>query len=459
MKIKIVAFILIATTFFALCGCQKTPEKESVITKDFSEKIGTAMAESENTAEIVKIDVPKNVESTEIMSDKMTITYEASIDFPDCNKFPVIQVKPGQFTQDTVDKFIEYFVGDKKLFVWPAPETKADIEEQLIQAKRGNEIDGKFVPPAPDDPYIKELEEKLQNAPTEAKRQYVDSTLWTENNGSQNLSVGIEQNSSEDSILTVENPSADSYNSLFVYQRGGNLVDEKIAELNGFELRETSITQDEAIEIGNKVLKDLGISNMELASIYRCQMEKMGYIQGMSSSYESSGFEMIFMPVYDGIACIDTSENGTYTVVDNATDEYLPMYSAPWFQEMIMIYVDENGVQRFSWGGYTQSEKVIADNVQLMDFENIKERATQQIYYQNGGILDYVDHQTVNIKQISFGMSLINKKDEPGIGLMVPSWNIFYDISMDSGSDSYTDNGFIILNAVDGSVIDPLPQN
>ena len=111
------------------------------------------------------------------MADKLVIRADAPVECPDVDAFPVVDVAPEQFSQETADRLTGYFAGERKLFAWPAPETRDDLPQALIEYKRGMEVDGEYIPPDPDDPYIAELEEKIANAPEDNARIYIDTAL------------------------------------------------------------------------------------------------------------------------------------------------------------------------------------------------------------------------------------------------------------------------------------------
>lgn len=452
---KIVSFFLVVLFWgMLMTGCKATPQNEIVVRKNNPVQIDD---KNYDTKETTPLNAPETWEEEVAVNDQFIIRINASISTPEVEHYPILQVKPAKFLQEDIDDFKNYFIKDKKLFVWPADVTKEELEQELISFKRGQLVDGEYMPPSPDDPYLSELEKMIAEAPESTARKYIEPLLQTDDKGIESLTAAAEWSPTEDVMFTIENFCDDTYHSIFIFQRGGNMMDESIAELNGMTLRECNISENDAKQIAQKAIEDLGITNMYFSSIRRSQMDKLGSFAGMTSDYESSGYEVIYMPKYNNIPSVDTSDGGVYDIMSSSTIEYLPAYNAPWYQERIIMYIDENGVQRFSWGGYTKVEKVVSDDADILTFEEVQERIKKQIYYQNGVVSQGMS-SSINVNKITLGLSLINKANEPGVGLLVPAWNVFYENETSINDETFTIEGFLVINALDGSVIDPLPK-
>ena len=120
--------------------------------------------------------VPAHWKET-VNKEKLTIELDLDLKLPDVKEFPVIKVEPDNFTQQRVDELVNYFAAGKKLYEMPRVLTKAGYEKQLIEARRGQEVDGKYVVTADSKAWVKELEEKLRKAPQSAPKNYTDTKL------------------------------------------------------------------------------------------------------------------------------------------------------------------------------------------------------------------------------------------------------------------------------------------
>ena len=462
---RILSCFFIMTTFVTL-GCQGNPSEEVVVTKGNESKVDIIIEHEQkeiNEQSINKITVPAKLNNNTDIYSGITINYNADVIMPELEQYPVYEVLPAKFSQKMVDKFIDYFADGRDIFVWRAEATKEDRERELIDFLKGSDVDGNIVAPDPDDPYIEELKEKIRRAPDSNTRQPANTVLQPSKEGGEFLNLAIDWGNNEDALITVSNFENGTYDSSFVFSRGGTLLNEYDAVLNGEELKGASISKEEAVSVADATLNDLAICDMKFSSIVRADLQpwENGRLAGLHSRYKSSGYIVIYTRCCDGLSIIDTSDVGIYSLKDTSTSEYLPLYSAPWYQEMIMVYVDENGVSRFSWNGYEKVCDKLKENVQLMDFEEVIKRADKQLFYQNGGELMYVEQIGINVESVKLGWSLINKKNELGKGLLVPAWFFFYDkkSKLEGSEDVYHEDGFLVLNAIDGSVINPFPTS
>ena len=454
---KILLVSLLFPVLFSLAACQPTPDTEAVVPKGEGSKMEAALNEP-CTQAAQKLIVPETWDMDVKAAENTRISYRSEINIPKVELYPIREVTPAKFSQEFVDQFVAYFAGDKKLYEWAAEATKEDLEQELVEYLKGVEVDGEIIQPEPDDPYIIELKEKIKNFSGSKERIPATTRLHPGEIAEEELNLIVEWSDNEDAMLTVENFGSGGYHSVVVFQRGGNLFDERDASLSQTTLKETSISEREAIAAAEKVLTDLQIEGMALSSVTRAEMQKMGSFAGMYSTYESSGYNLIYTRSCDGISFVDTTTGGVYDIADRSSQEYMPEYSAPWFLEMIMIYVDENGVSRFSWSGYAEIGEKLSENAALLPFEEVMERADKQLFYQNGGEAAMAQEVNIWVDRIQLGWTLINQKDNPGKGLFVPAWHLFYNkTAVYDGEEPLEEGGFLILNAIDGSVVDPLP--
>ncbi len=444
-------------------ACQPTPEEPIVVNKNdgkLEETIEQAgSADKEENAEAIVNNIPERWtgEYTE-NNGGVTFTVDAPIEGAELEKYPVVEVRAADFTQEQIDAFLNYFVGDKKVFA--RGETKKDVERQLIDAKRGTEVDGEIVPPEPDDPYIKSLEEKLAAMPDDGRYYYDEPKLTPTEYGIMQLSAGIELGDGQDATLLIEASGNGKVASSFVYSRG-NVFGERIAEMSEITLKEPSVSKEAAIKTAEEAIAQLGFSGMKLATVYKAELDAVsenGYFAGCYSTYTSAGYQMIFTRELYGMQMTDYSIEGNYSYsMGSESADYQPAYRAPWYPEMINVYVDENGIQQFSYNDYMVETELLAENVQLLDFQEASERAIKQLYYQNA--LSYNGHEQmkVNIERVVLGGTLINKKNELDKAMIVPAYHLFYqeEFSLTGRTDRFIgNNGVIVINAIDGSVIE-----
>lgn len=97
-----------------MCGCEKTPEKEVVLSKVDGLPEGTAV---EKSKEVKEISVPENWEET-ISKNDGAVTVEAkgiSIFVPEIKNTPITEVKRTAFGEEQLKKLTDYFRGNNPL--------------------------------------------------------------------------------------------------------------------------------------------------------------------------------------------------------------------------------------------------------------------------------------------------------------------------------------------------------
>lgn len=113
------------------------------------------------------------------------------------------------------------------------------------------------------------------------------------------------------------------------------------------------------------------------------------------------------------------------------------------------------------------------ENVKLMDFNSIMEIYEQMMEVSNVDILNYEKKRTFHIKKITLGYSRIcNPESKNDEGLLVPVWDFFgaFDVEgelveedesgrrttpiSEKHSGEHSNQSFMTINAIDGTVID-----
>lgn len=457
--------LLLAGAMLVCCfttACQPTPEEAAVVNRNDG-KMQDAIGNSD-PASVRPLDVPEEwAETLSTKLDNLKINVDAEIFGTDLAAYPVAEVTAKSYTEQEISDFINYFAADKKLFD-ASEETKADVERLLIEAKRGTEIDGVLVPPEPDDPYIKQLEEKLANMQDDA-RKYIEPMLAAIQSGRMAMYAGVELEDGNEAALSIVNNTLDGTGSYICY-RQGTYWDPVIAGFNDVTLEPPAdITAEDAVQQAEKTVQDLGFANLNVYAVFPSKGEKTNGCGSIKQSYVSpGGWLVVFtrsvqgMPVVDIQSYTTLSYSGGYDSADN-----LPAYVAPWKPERLLVYVDAKGVQSFSYEGGCTEKSIVRENTQLLSFDEIQQRMAQQMFYrcawlaepamQQGSAMEGSAAYSVHIGRIELGGALINKKDDPETALIVPAWYFYYDVTQEGSEETFND-GVLILNAIDGSRIE-----
>ncbi len=441
--------IIVFMSVFLLAGslitaCQPTPEEAPVVNKadgGLEKKIN----ETEPSAQ--KYEVPQSWQETpDMKGSKIKVSIDAEVSVPDAAQFSVLTVVPDNFSQQRVDSLIAYFVKDKKVVI-PPQKTKADLEKMLIDAKRGQLIDGKYVVNDDSKAAVKQLEEMIRNAPETSEKQYVtDFTIKPDGTG-----VGGCLELGGDLYGTV---SASAKN--FIFANGYAVPESQWKDRNIKDAGEIQISKETAAAVAQYLINELGIQNMAQSDIEKAQFFAEKGLKPNGSEYISKGYYIEFAFSYDGLDTVLFKGGGM-----NKNEEF--EYSAPCHPEEISIYVDESGqVQMFYWTGPLKISETVTDNAPLMPFEKMQERIRKQIFYK----CSFLEGEDVSITVNKIGMKLamIPIQDKTDEYMYVPAWYVSYtkkwavDAINDTGKHTteMTDDDLIVLNAIDGGAVNPV---
>ena len=389
---------------------------------------------------------------------------------PDVNQYPVVKLEPAIFTQQQVDEMVNYFSGGNKLYL-PQVKTKADYDEEIVLAKRGQEIDGEFVVTQESLDWVEVLENRRKAAPDDSSLIYTDTTLTYERDfetgeelkeyGKSYLSVMVENPNGEDAMIYVGNYTQ-GYSDFTVfsyYTNSGSYITESmyanmleydsIEEDYGYtgagELFEKiPVTKEAALIQAEKAISDVNIKDLMLVNTEKAVCPE---------APEICGYTMQFARQSSGIPLFWFMGGGW------ANGEEPPAYSPPFSEEILSITVSQYGIEEFSWRGYAKVVETVSKNEALMPFEDIQKHLINQINYKKsfGADMYMMSDYTVTVTSAELRMGYIGVKDRVNQALMVPIWVFensysYYNGTL-KGEQSYRDDPYV-LNAIDGGVIE-----
>lgn len=449
--------ILVLVLFFT--ACQPTPEKPAVAEKNdgqMEQKISaTAAPGNKYTAP----DKWKEIINND--SGEPFIEIDAPITLPQVDKYPVVSVKPGKYTQELVNKMVGYFSQGKPLIAVNETLTKKAIEERIIdlkatleQAKNGKEDIGT---PEEIQQQIDQLNEAYKNAPETVAQETVDATMKYDPELKQEvLDVRVDMGKSKKALISAINCSDENYESDFCfYNFEEDSLYRPLSALYGKNAEGCKTTLAQAQKIAQDLLDVLGLKDIQISSV------QTGAIFG---KWNKQGYAVTCTQTIEGIP-LTYSEGGIHKQqkVDDQTGEILD-YVQTWRENRITIEINDTGIVGFTWLNPVEVNRVANENVALLPFDEIKQNFLQQM--KSHFIVDNKStgkiYKVINIK---LGMVIIPEKDKPGSFLAVPAWT-FFGYSVDPNRKDQTKlttsefmNGSIekclmIINAIDGSLIE-----
>lgn len=504
-KEKMIVLCIIMSFALLLSGCQKTPDKSSVVSKadGLSQELTASPLKS---GEKSTVNMPEHWNTSEKKSnDRVTISADLDLGRLETGNLPVVEMKNKELTQKELKKLVEYFSGNEELYV-PQADTKETFQKVKVRIDNSegvyanaslapfSDIESalnKAIESAPETPL------KDQKAELKFHKVSEDVVLMALQNWELNhleldklpdveafFSADVGENR-ESHMIAVRYDSKLANNSIFDWKTGTNdctlksLQDsvryneyspdisgykEKFRDLlNKFQetLEQQTFSQEEGQKQAEKVMKDLDISDMSLLSAGKVLwfpeegMPDVRYGQSDDFYWQAdlgkakAGYKYEFTRAFGGISA-DGSIGGAWKDTGNA-------YTAPFPVETVSITVTDDGVKAFSWEGMSEEVSVIAENVNLLPFDDIQKPLFEQIFYRYLGMGQPAEDKTefkFQVISAKLGYTYVTAFNKPENAWMVPTW--FFQVKKSVGmAEGFIDEMIfpITINAMDGGVV------
>ena len=481
----LVAALLLVTCFTT--ACQPTPEKAVVVNKGdnhLEEMIASSAAsavpspspsaeatQSEEEKEALKQALRESIGAPMIYTDSfsnekgdVTVSIDAEVVVPAVTALPVAAVTMSGFTQERVNQLAEYFLSDAPVFTEENVKTKDEIMadiiydrqriNQLSQETESNKQD--MISMLEDD--ITDLEEEYKTAPEDKKRTPSSIDLLPDDDGS-SLYVFAELGKAEAAHFIVgNNPRISDFS---FNNDGAGLyypAMHRAEELNGIP-RGMSMNREDAEQLVLKCIRDLKIDDMQIASVLT-QNYLNSFIDVNDEEYMKTAnqcYEFTLTKAVKGLPILLIDSSVPLSSDDsNAPTHREPEYTCIASPEHIYVYVDDTGIVRFEWYEPTALNSILSDNMTLQPFDDILQRAKENIFYKN--YTAYGSTADICITQIELNLMRIMRKDKPGEYLIVPVWDFIGNVKQSYDGEepkwsSFGDQSYVTINAIDGSWI------
>ncbi len=474
-----IALLLLFTCFTT--ACQPTPETPVVVNKAQglpSDALNTG--ENEQPSESPLIDVPDRWTEEEKLNDSSTVKIDANVDVPETGGFPVHRLERKELTQDRLNELISYFAPDAAFSAHDVF-TKEFYEQRLIEAKRGQLVDGDYVPPAADDPWVKSIEEKLASAPAanEVTPATTDFDYYRDYDGNVDESRGknfvninfSSENGKSGSIFATRYEKGNTAGNQFTFNTNINYFAQSMLEAqpeipekersfyddatlaahdstmellhNGF-FDNFTITENDAVAQAGKAVTDLGIDGMGIVNVEKAMIDRYDGMAGFSNVVaQDQGYVVQYTRMLGALSGYDNQSQMSRSENNEA-------YAPPFTMETLSMVISQNGIEAVWWFEMAQSAETVSENSELLPFKDIQERILNQLKYEYA--TDAVDVRIDSIRLVS---GYINTKDDIDSVWDIPVWiaqgSVVYHYPNDIDQTfSYLSPAF---NALDGGVV------
>lgn len=204
------------------------------------------------------------------------------------------------------------------------------------------------------------------------------------------------------------------------------------------------ISYDQALSIAQNTISDLNfIIDDQLVLCYG--QKAIAYIGETPTSY---GWEFVFTRINGGL---QSPYRGEYDLWSNSNP---PIACAPWEEECLFIFVDENGLYSLDARGLGKHQRFLESEISYLPFEDIQNCVIKQIKMQHPRQEKGTDNWSIEIKRFQLCSVLVNDIPEQ-IGYMMPAWETEYTLEYSTGNAYESFTLFTYFSAMDGSYIEP----
>jgi len=472
-----------AALMILVTACGQKQADTTAMRLDTVQMVETAAGDtSAETADTLRerLDAP-DVYAYEAADGVVTLTANAPVSIPDVESVPMVKTSGADFTQEQIDVLLLLLWEDDAMWNNDQPLTKSKIEQQItsIECSLQTNADYQDEREYYETVRLPELREMLKTAPEEVGSVRSDGKLVTESilDGTTDkvaASVtGLSVSGDTGRYFWVRN-NADN-TSVLENTRNGRLSIQRWAKLVYRSARDGIAyfginTMFSGIEVtpddrSMRTIDGIGAkqSPAQAASAAEDFLSKLGEDLSICDMYlmNSDGRAVYMMRCVrniQGVPCIMMEGESAAIYVDSE-DEELP--DAVWAYETVTLFVDESGVCQLEWASPHRTGETLVEDCKLLPFPDIADVCSNMLpllFHEDWGHIENMTSATVEIDRVEFGMLRVVENQSVGGGLMIPVW-AFYGkrgfIAENQEMQNRVSQRLLIVNAVDGSVVDP----
>ena len=482
MKRTCFLFIALLMALSLLSACQPTPEVEPVAQKDTEALVERVEVAEEDVADMAKAPQTRHItrELTEVSQRTgIDITIDADVVLPETDAIPVARVQSGELDMQVMENIWKivangsgmledfprsYYEGQASMWMEyreagnldkysSFEEMDAAISELLAEAAT-KPAEPVFLPESPMD--VMQTGEKLHDT-YDCSEGAVNFYGWSDQETVYNMWLNATSGGGNGFTRDIEmdyelNDYQNSVNPLNIYLPAIERGEFKI------QLPERSI--EDAQAYAEQLLTELGITDFTCV-VARIAPLLPGVVDWNAGPYFCA-YEFVFTRQVAGV-------NVTYNDVKSSGGELRdrpadsPDYTPSWGYERIQLLVDDAGVLYMAYPPLYEVTEIVTERAEILSLEEAVASFERMIGYQYAayetGEEEPCDDAYLCIDEIRLGLTRIAEKNAQQQGYLVPSWTFFGSYDLDGfwpdGEGHHGTEAILIVNALDGSIIDP----
>ncbi len=468
-------FIALLMALSLLSACQPTPEVEPVAQKDSEALIERVEVAEEDVADMAKAPESRHItrELTEVSQRTgIDITIDADVVLPETDAIPVARVQSGELDMQVMENIWKivangsgmledfprsYYEGQASMWMEyreagnldkysSFEEMDAAISELLAEAATKS-AEPVFFPESPMD--VMQTGEKLHDTDMYNCHEGHVTFFGLSDQGTVS-EVHLDTDWFVEYLRDIDDRYIwNSSNPLDIYLPAIERGEFKI------QLPERSI--EDARAYAEQLLADIGITD------FTCVVARIAPLIPRFFSEQQDvcpcAYELVFTRQVAGVNVTynDVKSSGGSVYMDT------PDYTPRWTYESIQLFVDDAGVLYMNYRRPHDVTEIVTESAEILSLEEAVASFERMIGYQYAayetGQRELCDDAYLCIDEIRLGLTRIVEKNAQQQGYLVPSWTFFGSYDLDGfwpdGEGHHGTEAILIVNALDGSIIDP----
>lgn len=481
---------LLLAVAFALAACQPTPEQDVIVNKGegrLEEKIEASPAAEK------PLEAPATYHIDPFGTDEFQVVVDADVIVPDTLRYPVVEIEQRVLSTEWSRNLMRIMADGKPIFTYEneTPQTKEQISGEISSLQEMLANPENYLPSGASEETRSETiaawqkslsawQEAYQTASDVFEEKEIDLSSGTLATAAQ-ITGAVDFGKSRKTYLTINR---------MLNGAGGNIefnnLDDGVGLPFHFDLdsdfthmNDITIRKEEAVRFGLEYIRKLGetgfapslilagycdprgASSLQIEDYPQCyKILFTRSVEGVPTTYRESKYDLFMSS-----SLPSGSNNGENSGTEAQYAPYCP-------QEYIEMIIRDSGVNYLYWETPCVQTRILNENVELKPFDEIMEGFRNQVFYESAPFPnadDSVIKKTLVIDRVELGMTQVRKKGAAA-WMMIPTWTFFgktilkYAKAQPGGfpldeNNEYTSEvpgySYLILNAIDGSIVNP----
>ena len=467
-------FITLLMVLSLLSACQPTPEVEPVAQKDSEALIEQVEVAEEGVADMAKAPETRHItrELTEVSQRTgIDITIDADVVLPETDAIPVARVQNGELDMSVLEN-IWKILGNGSGMLEDFPRSYYEGQARMWMEFRENGVLDKYSSFEEMDAAIEELLAEAATKPAEpvfspeSPMETVVESVTEDGTPIKYIPIFYgwsDQETVYEMQLSTLGPISflrnidESY--IWNEYHFANPLDIYLPAIERGEFRvqlpERSI--EDAQAYAEQLLADIGITD------FACVVARIApLIPDFFDEQQDvcpCAYELLFTRQVAGVNVTfnDVAASGGISYRDT------PDYTPTWYYEYIQLLVDDAGIFAMEFSQPHEMTEIVTESAEILSLEEAVASFERMIGYQYAayetGEEEPCDDAYLCIDEIRLGLTRIAEKNAQQQGYLVPSWTFFGSYDLDGfwpdGEGHHGTEAILIVNALDGSIIDP----